>query len=89
MITFPIGVRVYPLKGHEITVWYVHRQVVNSALLERAFIVGTDPGFNGHIRKSLYNEFGGLWRWVLNPHFDISLAGNIAIPDGGYRDLGP
>ena len=65
-----------------------YRQVVNSALLERAFIVGTDPGFNGHIRKSLYNEFGGLWRWVLNPHFDISLAGNIAIPDGGYRDLG-
>ena len=88
VITFPIGVRVYPLKGHEITAWYVNRQVVNSALLERAFIVGTDPGFNGRIRKSLYNEFGGFWRWVLNPHFDISLAGNIAIPDGGYRDLG-
>ena len=88
VITFPIGVRVYPLKGHEITGWYVHRQVVNSALLERAFIVGTDPGFNGHIRKSLYNEFGGFWRWTLNSYFDISLAGNIAIPDGGYRDLG-
>ncbi len=88
VITFPIGVRVYPLKGHEITGWYVNRRVVNSALLDRAFIVGIDPGFNGRIRKSLYNEFGGFWRWTLNPHFDISLAGNIAIPDGGYRDLG-
>jgi len=88
VITFPIGVRVYPLKGHEITGWYVHRRVVNSALLNQAFIVGVDPGFNGNIRKSLYNEFGGFWRWTLNQYFDISLAGNIAIPDGGYRDLG-
>jgi hypothetical protein len=61
---------------------------MNSTLLERAFLVGTDPGFNGRIRKSLYNEFGGFWRWTLNAHFDISLAGNVAIPDGGYRDLG-
>ena len=88
MITFPIGVRVFPLNGHELTGWYVNRQAVNSALLERAFIVGTDPGFNGRIRKSLYNEFGGGWRWTLHPYFDISLAGNIAIPDGGYPDLG-
>ena len=88
VMTFPIGVRVYPLKGHEITGWYVNRRVVSSALLDRAFLVGTDPGFNGHIRKALYNEFGGFWRWILNAYFDISLAGNIAIPDGGYRDLG-
>ena len=88
VMTFPIGVRVFPLKGHEITGWYAHRRVVNSGLLDRAFIVGTDPGFNGHIRKALYNEFGGFWRWTLNAHFDISLAGNVAIPDGGYRDLG-
>ena len=88
VITFPIGVRVYPLKGHEITGWYVHRRMVNNALLNQAFIVGVDPGFNGNIRKSLYNEFGGFWRWTLNQYFDISLAGNIAIPDGGYRDLG-
>ena len=66
-MTFPIGVRVFPVKGHEITGWYVHRRVVNSGLLDRAFIVGTDPGFNGHIRKALYNEFGGFWRWTLNP----------------------
>jgi hypothetical protein len=88
VITFPIGVRVYPLTGHEITGWYVHRRLANSALLNQAFIVGVDPGFNGQIRKALYNEFGGFWRWTLNPYFDITLAGNIAIPDGGYRDLG-
>jgi hypothetical protein len=87
-IVIPIGVRTFPLQGHEITGWFVHRQVDKSALLDRAFIAGVDPGFNGHIRKSLYNECGGFWMWTLNPYFDIRLSGNIAIPDGGYRDLG-
>jgi len=66
----------------------VNRQVVSSALLNTAFIQGVDPGFNGKIRKSLYNEVGGFWMWTLNPYFDIRLAGNVAIPDGGYRDIG-
>jgi hypothetical protein len=84
----PIGIRVFPLKGHEITGWFVHRRIDKSGLLDRAFIQGVDPGFNGHIRKALYNEVGGFWMWTLNPHFDIRLAGTIAIPDGGYRDIG-
>jgi hypothetical protein len=94
----PIGVRVFPLKGHELTGWFVHRRVEKSAMLDRAFLtpaqcVGipgclADPGFNGHIRKALYNEVGGFYQWTLNPYFDIRLAGNIGIPDGGYRDLG-
>jgi len=84
----PIGVRVFPLKGHEITGWFVHRRIEKSGLLDRAFIVGTDPGFNGHIRKAMLNEVGGFYQWTLNPYFDIRLAGTIGIPDGGYRDLG-
>jgi hypothetical protein len=27
------------------------------------------------------------WLWSPNPHFDVRLAGNIAIAGGGYRDL--
>jgi hypothetical protein len=94
----PIGVRVFPLKGHELTGWFVHRRVEKSALLDRAFLTPAqcagvagcvaDPGFNGHIRKALYNEFGGFYQWTLNPYFDIRLAGNLTVPDGGYRDLG-
>jgi hypothetical protein len=88
----PVGIRAFPLKGHEITGWFVHRRVEKSALLDTAFIqcpaAVCDPGFHGHIRKALYNEFGGFWMWTLNPYFDIRVAGNIGIPDGGYRDLG-
>jgi hypothetical protein len=82
------GIRVFPLKGHEITGWVVNRRVVTGSLLNQAFMKGVDPGFNGHIRKSLYNELGGYWQWTLNPYFDIRLAGTWAIPDGGYRDIG-
>jgi hypothetical protein len=83
-----VGLRSFPLKGHEITGWVVNRQVVSSVLLDSAFIKGVDPGFNGHIRKSLLNELGGFWMWTLNPYFDIRLAGTWGIPDGGYRDIG-
>lgn len=83
----PVGVRTFPFKGHEITGWYVYRSVATAKLLEAAFIPGTDPGFTGRIRKTLYHEVGGFWQWTLNPHFDIRLAGNIGIPGDGYKDL--
>jgi hypothetical protein len=83
----PAGVRLFPLKGHELTGWYVYRAVVDSALLEAAFIRGVDPGFTGRIHKTLYHEVGGFWMWTLNPHFDIRLSGNIGIPAGATKDL--
>ncbi len=43
------GVKVYPLKGHEVVGYYVYRAMLNTGLLERAFVVGIDPGFTGKI----------------------------------------
>jgi hypothetical protein len=84
----PVGLRVFPLKGHEITGWYVYRAMVDTNLVERAFIRGVDPGFTGNISKTIYHGIGGFWMWTLNPHFDIRLSGEIAIPGEGYKDLG-
>src|SRR2546427_10361115 len=39
------------------------------------------------LRKGELQEIGGSVLWTLNPNFDIRLAGNIAIPLGGYIDL--
>ena len=36
-LVVPAGVRVFPLKGHEITGWYVYRAMVNTNLVEVAF----------------------------------------------------
>ena len=40
------------------------------------------------IAKTLYHGIGGFWLWTLNPHFDIRLDGEIAIPGDGYKDIG-
>ena len=81
------GVRTFPLKGHEVTGWYVYRGMVNNNLLEEAFAPELGAGVVRQIRKQLYHEIGGFWQWTLNPHFDIRVAGNAAIAGDGSRDL--
>jgi hypothetical protein len=83
-LVIPVGVRTFPLKGHEVTGWYVYRGMVDTSLLEIAF----EPERGGRpIRKTQYHGVGGYWLWTLNPHFDIRLAGEIAIPGEGYKDI--
>jgi hypothetical protein len=77
-----VGVKLFPLKGHEITGWYMYRGMINTNLLEIAF---NQPA--GSIRKTQYHELAGDWLWTLTPYFDIRLAGVVGIPGGGYRDL--
>jgi hypothetical protein len=81
------GVKVTPLKGHEVVGYYVYRAMLKTDLLERAFVVGVDPGFTGKIDKAQVHEFGGYWQWTLNPYFDIRLAGNAAFLGEGGKDL--
>ncbi len=82
-----VGLKTFPVKGHQITGWYTYRAFADSALVERAFLVGRDPGFTGSISKTLYHELGAFWMWTLNPHFDIRLTGNIGIAGEGGKDL--
>jgi hypothetical protein len=81
------GVKVNPLKGHELVGFYIYRAMLKTDLLERAFVVGIDPGFTGKIDKTQIHEFGGYWQWTLNPYFDIRLAGNAAFLGEGFKDL--
>jgi hypothetical protein len=81
------GVKVFPLKGYELVGFYVYRAMVNTGLLERAFVQGIDPGFTGRIRKSQVHEVGGYAQWTLNPYFDIRLAGNVGFLGEGFKDL--
>jgi hypothetical protein len=86
-LLIPVGLKAYPLKGHELVGFFVYRAMTNTGLLERAFVVGVDPGFKGSFNKEQIYEFGGFWQWTLNPYFDIRVAGNAAFLGEGYRDL--
>jgi hypothetical protein len=77
-------VRVFPLKGHEITGYYVYRGMLDTSLLETAFA----PELAGRsIAKNQIHEIGGFWMWTLNPHFDIRITGNAAILGNGFKDI--
>jgi hypothetical protein len=85
-LVVPVGLKVFPVKGHDLAAWYVYRAMVSTNLLEIAFapeLAGRSRG----IRKTQYHGVGGTWQWTLNPHFDIRLSGEIAIPGDGYQDI--
>jgi hypothetical protein len=83
-LVIPVGVKTFPLQGHEITGWYVYRGMLDSSLLEVAFA----PQLQGRkIDKGIYHEVGGYWQWTLNPYFDIRLAGSAALAADGWRDV--
>ncbi len=80
----PAGLKVNPLKGHQLAGWYVYRGIVDARLLELALA----PELAGRgLRKTVYHGIGGNWQWTLNPNFDIRLSGEIAVPGSLYKDL--
>ena len=85
-LVVPVGLKANPLRGHELAGWYVYRAMVKTDLLEIAFapeLAGRTRG----IRKAQYHGIGGAWQWTLNPHFDVRLSGEVAIPGDGYQDI--
>ena len=81
-----MGLRAFPLKGHELVGWYAYRAMVNTNALEVAFAPELAARHRS-IRKGQYHEIGGTWLWTLNPYFDIRLAGDMAFAANGYQDL--
>ena len=78
-LMIPVGVKIYPTKGHQVTLFYIYRGMTESALIEAA--LGVDVG------KSLYHDLGVVWQWTLNSHFDIRLAGQVVLPGDGSKDI--
>lgn len=81
-LAIPVGLRVFPVKGHEISGWYLYKQWLSSRLLETAYNLP-----NGSIDKTQFHELGAYWLWTLNPYFDIRVAGQLAFAGDAYRDL--
>jgi hypothetical protein len=83
----PVGIQIFPLRGHRINVWYTYRAITETGLLEAAFEPELRNGTIRKIRKDLYHDVGAYWMWTLNPHFDIRATGNLGFAGGGYSDL--
>src|SRR5262249_1266287 len=89
VILVPVGLKVYPLKGHEIVGFFIYRAMANTNILEIAFApeLAARPQRGGGIAKTEYYDIGGSYQWTLNPNFDIRLSGSVAVAGEGFRDL--
>jgi hypothetical protein len=79
-----VGLKVFPMKGHEVVGAYIYRAMADSALLE---VPGAVTAAGGPISKSLYHNLFASWMWTLNRHFDIRLTGNVVVPAAGAKDV--
>jgi hypothetical protein len=86
-LTIPVGLKVFPLKGHEITGGYAYRGMVKSRLIDIAFAPELAAQGKSHIGKGIDHEVWGYWMWTLNPYFDIRLAGSLGFAANGSKDL--
>jgi hypothetical protein len=74
-----VGLKVFPVKQHEIVGTYVYRSMADTAVLESALGVP--------ISKALYHSLNAYWMWNLSRHFDIRLSGSVIIPLEGVKDI--
>jgi hypothetical protein len=86
-LLIPVGLKVFPLKGHELTGWYAYRGMVNPHLVEIAFAPELAAQGKSHIGKSIYHEVGAYWFWTLNANFDIRLSGSLGFAASASKEL--
>ncbi len=77
----PVGVHIFPLKGHQLTALYIYSAFTETALFE------ADIGPGTNIDESKYHELALIWNWTISGHLDLRLAGHAAIPGKGTKDL--
>jgi hypothetical protein len=78
-LVIPAGVKVSPVKSHELVLAYIYRAMLDSSIMES--VLGRD------ISNTLYHEAMLVWEWTLNRHFDIRLSGSVLIPGAGAKDI--
>jgi hypothetical protein len=74
------GVKIFPVKGHEVDLWYAYRAVMESAPLE-ASIGGAS------VDEGMVHEFSAMYTWSLNKHFDIRTVGSLSLAASGGQDV--
>jgi hypothetical protein len=84
-LLIPVGAHIAPVKGHQLSLWYMYVALTDASTLNEAAGVSLNDGDLPFFE--LYHEIDAAWTWTLNPHFDIRLAGNLLIPAEGVKSI--
>jgi hypothetical protein len=79
-LVIPVGVSIFPLRGHQVDLTYLYVQVIDSQLLEVAFNTA-------NVNESIEHEVQLQYQWSPSPYFDVRLTGGMLIPGDGSKDV--
>ena len=82
-----VGLRVFPVKQHEIVGTYVYRMMADDTLLTARLRTAGLIRATQSIDKALYHSLNAYWMWTPSRHFDVRLAGAVIIPTAGSKDV--
>jgi hypothetical protein len=78
--TLTPGVKIFPVKGHELDLWYSYRAIMESALVEAQINAA-------NVDESMVHEFAAMYTWSINKNFDIRVVGNLSLLASGGQDI--
>jgi len=84
-LTLAPGVKIFPVKGHELDLFYVYRQVMESAPFEQDIV--NRFGITASVDEAMTHEFSALYTWTISKHFNIQAAGSVFLAASGAQDI--
>jgi hypothetical protein len=75
------GVKIFPVKGHELDLWYAYRSVMESAPIEAVL------GGAVSVDEQMTHEVSAMYTWKVNKHFDIRAIGHLYWAAAGAQDI--
>jgi hypothetical protein len=84
-LTLVPGVKIFPVKGHELDLFYIYRQVMESAPFEQE--VANRFGISKSVDEAMTHEFSALYTWTISKHFNIQAAGSVFLAASGAQDI--
>jgi hypothetical protein len=74
------GIKIFPVKGHELALFYAYRQVMESAPLE-ALVGGVS------VDEAMTHEVSAFYTWTISKHFNIQAFGTVFFAASGAQDI--
>jgi hypothetical protein len=83
--TLAPGVKIFPVKGHELDLFYVYRAVMESAPFEQD--IADRFAINTSVDEAMTHEVSAYYTWTLSKYFNIQAFGSVFLAASGGQDI--
>jgi hypothetical protein len=79
------GVKIFPVKGHELDLFYAYRAVMESAPFEQE--IANRFAINTSVDEAMTHEVSAFYTWTISKHFNIQAFGSVYLAASGGQDI--